>query len=200
MHSPVRREVSGGSLGRLVVPQALRAAYVGTIFLSALLLFAVQPMLAKMVLPRLGGSPSVWAVSMCFFQGALLLGYTYAFLLTRLAHGKRSLWVHGCLLAAACLALPVGLPKTDLSFLGEATYLWLGLVLAASVGLPFFAVAANAPLLQSWFARSSDPDAQDPYFLYRASNAGSLLGLLAYPVLLEPTLSLTVQAVLWSAG
>src|ERR1700741_3136936 len=105
--------------------------FVATLFLSALLLFSVQPMLTKMVLPRLGGSPSVWAVSMCFFQGVLLLGYTYAFVLNRLAGDKRSLWVHACLLAAACLVLPVGLPKSELSFLDGATYLWLGLVLAA---------------------------------------------------------------------
>jgi hypothetical protein len=134
-------------------------------------------MLAKMVLPRLGGSPSVWAVSMCFFQGALLLGYYYAFVLNRRMTGPRSVLLHSAVLAAACLALPVGLPKSEISVGGSVTYLWLVVVLTLAVGLPFLAVAASAPLLQSWFARSGGRDARDPYFLYPARNAGSLVGL-----------------------
>src|SRR5262245_7679104 len=115
MHSPIRREVSGGSLWQLLLPQAVRGAYVATIFLSALLLLSVQPMLTKMVLPTLGGSPSVWAVSMCFFQGALLLGYTYAFALNRRASARGAVLVHLALLAAACVALPVALPRSAAS-------------------------------------------------------------------------------------
>ena len=174
--------------------------YTATIFSSALLLFAVQPMLTKMVLPKLGGSPSVWAVSMCFFQGALLLGYCYAFVLNRMASVRGAVVLHSLVLAACCLALPVALPNSAVSLFGGGSYLWLVVVLAMAVGLPFIGIAANAPLLQSWFVRTAHRDAHEPYFLYRASNAGSLVALIGYPVLFEPMLALSTQATMWSVG
>lgn len=175
------------------------AIFTATLFLSAFLLFSVQPVFAKMVLPKLGGSPSVWAVSLCFFQAVLLAGYSYAYALNRFATPLQAPLVHLALLVAASLALPFGLPA-DTDPTGGDTYLWLIGVLAIGVGLPFFAVSANAPLLQAWYANTGHPHARDPYFLYGASNLGSLLALLAYPVLIEPMLGLGTQASLWTAG
>lgn len=173
--------------------------FTATIFLSALLLFSVQPIFAKLVLPKLGGTPAVWAVSMCFFQAALLAGYCYAHALNRWAGPRVGPMLHITLLLIACLALPFGLPAGAEPPAGDA-YLWLIQVLAVGVGLPFFAVSANAPLLQAWFARSGHPHARDPYFLYGASNLGSLLALLAYPVTIEPLLGLAQQANVWTFG
>lgn len=181
-------------------PQAQLAAFVATLFTSALLLFTVQPMFAKMALPKLGGSPSVWAVSMCFFQGALLGGYLYAHALCARLTVRQAVFAHVLLMAVTLLALPIGLPL----WLGEPptgdAYLWLMGVLALGVGLPFFAVSANAPLLQAWFARTGHPHAKDPYFLYGASNLGSLLALLAYPILIEPLMGAAAQTRVWSVG
>jgi hypothetical protein len=186
--------------GRRASDHAGRAVYTTTIFLSALLLFAVQPMLTKMVLPTLGGSPSVWAVSLCFFQGALLLGYCYAFLLHRLASVRSMVVLHVVVLAASCLALPVALPGNTTSYFAGGSYLWLVVMLAMAVGVPFVGMAANAPLLQSWFASTAHRDADEPYFLYRASNAGSLVALIGYPLLFEPFLALSTQTTAWSIG
>lgn len=183
----------------LIGDRAVLAAYGGTLLLSALLLFSVQPIFAKMVLPKLGGSPSVWAISMCFFQGVLLLGYCYAHAINRWVPPAWAPVAHVLLLAAAYMALPFGLPAGAEPPAGDA-YLWLIGLLAAGVGLPFFAVSASAPLLQAWFARTGHPHAADPYFLYGASNLGSLSALLAYPVLIEPFLGLSMQARVWTAG
>ena len=174
--------------------------FTATIFLSATLLFAVQPIFAKMVLPTLGGSPSVWAVSMCFFQAVLLAGYCYAHALNRCLGTRAALIVHLGVLLAATLALPVALPEFAHEAPSGNVYLWLIGVLGAGVGLPFFAVSANAPLLQAWFARSGHPHAADPYFLYAASNTGSLLVLLAYPIFIEPALGVTAQGNVWAWG
>jgi hypothetical protein len=171
-----------------------------TIFLSALLLFSVQPLFAKMVLPQLGGSPSVWAVSMCFFQAVLLAGYCYAHGLQRFVAPHVAPYLHLVVLALAWLALPIMLPASAAEPPTGDAYLWLLGVLAVGVGLPFFAVSANAPLLQAWFARTGHPQARDPYFLYGASNLGSLLALLSYPVLVEPFIGLGRQSQIWSAG
>lgn len=175
------------------------AVFSATLLISAFLLFSVQPVFAKMVLPTLGGSPAVWAISMCFFQAVLLAGYCYAHLLNRYLGTITGPIVHllTCLLAA--LSLPFGLPADVTPPPGDA-YLWLVGILGAGVGLPFFAVSANAPLLQAWFARSGHPHAKDPYFLYGASNLGSLLALLAYPFLIEPVIGLGLQARIWSGG
>ncbi len=175
-------------------------AFAATIFLSALLLFSVQPMFARMVLPKLGGSPSVWAVSMVFFQAALLAGYTYAHALNHRLEPRHALLVHLGLLAIALFALPIALPSFGSEPPPGDAYFWLIGVLTVGVGLPFFAVSANAPLLQSWFARSGHSHASDPYFLYGASNVGSMLALLSYPVLVEPVFGLADQSGLWAFG
>src|SRR6266550_194306 len=180
--------------------RALLVTLTAAIFVSASLLFAVQPMFTKMVLPRLGGAPSVWSVAMVFFQAALLAGYGYAHLLTRYAPGRMSVVIHLLVMITACLALPLhiatgwGKPPA----VGES--FWLLGLFAVSIGLPFFALAANSPLLQAWFARSDHPAAKDPYFLYAASNVGSFLALLAYPTVIEPFVGLDDQARAWSVG
>ena len=178
----------------------LLGLFAATLFLSALLLFSVQPMFAKIVLPRLGGSPSVWAVSMCFFQAVLLAGYCYAHALNRYAPPRLAPVIHLALLAATLLALPIGLSASAQEPPAGDAYLWLIGTLASGVGLPFFAVSANAPLLQSWFARTGHKNAGDPYFLYGASNLGSLVALLAYPFLLEPFLGVATQKSVWTVG
>ncbi|MGC1622350.1 MAG: class I SAM-dependent methyltransferase, partial [Pseudolabrys sp.] len=158
--------------------------YVAAVFLSALLLFGVQPMFTRMVLPRLGGSPSVWSVAMVFFQSMLLVGYAYAHLLMSSRNRYVPIVVHIALLIVAALTLPLsiadswGTPPT-----GAAAPFWLLGLFAVSIGLPFFALAANNPLMQAWFAETRHPDARDPYFLYAASNIGSFLALLSYPIL-----------------
>lgn len=173
--------------------------YTATTFLSALLLFSIQPMFAKMVLPVLGGSPSVWAVAMCFFQGALLAGYCYAHLLMRHASGRAAL-IHAALGAVALLFLPIGLPASFGEPPAGEPYLWQLGIFAIGVGVPFVAVAANAPLLQAWFGATGHANSANPYFLYAASNLGSLIALLGYPFILEPLFGLKALATLWTAG
>ncbi|WP_298371881.1 fused MFS/spermidine synthase [uncultured Bradyrhizobium sp.] len=174
--------------------------YTAAIFVSALLLFSVQPLFTKMVLPRLGGSPAVWSVAMVFFQSLLLGGYAYAHLLMKLNSRIVPIVVHLVLLVVALLTLPLsiksgwGEPPTS----GYAVWL-LGLF-AVSIGLPFFALAANNPLLQAWFVRTGHPNGPDPYFLYASSNIGSFLALLSYPVLLEPMFTLRTQNLIWTGG
>jgi len=180
--------------------EVLLATFVSAIFLSAALLFAVQPMFTKMVLPQLGGSPSVWSVAIVFFQAALLAGYAYAHALTRYVPRRAAVVIHVAMMITATLALPLAIaagwqrPATD----DEAV--WLIGLFAVSIGLPFFALSANAPLLQAWFSRSDHPRAKDPYFLYAASNAGSILALLSYPFVIEPTTRLGLQTRAWSIG
>jgi hypothetical protein len=173
--------------------------YGATIFLSALLLFSVQPMITKMALPVFGGAPATWAVALCFFQALLLLGYAYAHVLD--THAQRMApAVHVLVLLLALTTLPVQLSSGwSRSPPGDPT-LWLLGLLAGSVGLPFFALSANAPLLQAWFARLGHARSANPYFLYAASNAGSLVALLAYPVAIEPLLPLRLQGRVWTAG
>ncbi|MGC2776021.1 MAG: fused MFS/spermidine synthase [Bradyrhizobium sp.] len=174
--------------------------YTAAIFVSALLLFSVQPLFTKMVLPRLGGSPAVWSVAMVFFQALLLAGYAYAHFLTQLPSRVLPIAIHLLLLGFALLTLPLSIaghwgdPPTS----GYA--LWLLGLFTVSIGLPFFALAANNPLLQAWFVRSGHPAGPDPYFLYASSNIGSFLALLSYPVLIEPIFSLRVQNLIWTGG
>jgi hypothetical protein len=177
---------------------ALLLLFGGTLFLSALLLFSVQPLFARMVLPRLGGTPAVWSVALVFFQAVLLAGYAYAHLLVRRAGPVFSLVVHATLLCAALLWLPVAVAAGFESPPAEGQTIWLLALFAVSIGMPFFAVSASAPLLQAWFARTGHRHAADPYFLYGASNLGSIFALLSYPLLAEPLLLLRDQAVLWT--
>jgi hypothetical protein len=176
------------------------ALYATTLFASALLLFAVQPMFARIVLPRLGGSPSVWSVAMVFFQTALLAGYAHAHVLTRRLGPGRAALVHMGVLAAAAATLPLAIAAGFGAPPAEGVTLWLFALFAASIGLPFAVLSATAPLLQNWFAASGHPQARNPYVLYAASNLGSFAALIAYPALIEPLLTLTAQTALWSAG
>ena len=168
----------------------LLATFTAAIFVSAALLFMVQPMFTKMVLPRLGGAPSVWSVAIVFFQGALLAGYAYAHWLTRYAPGRASILIHLVVTAAAIFALPLSIATGWARPPESGETLWLMGLFAASIGLPFFALAANSPLLQAWFARTDHPAAKDPYFLYAASNIGSFLALVSYPSVIEPFVGL----------
>ena len=174
--------------------------YTAAIFVSALLLFSVQPLFTKMVLPRLGGSPAVWSVAMVFFQSLLLGGYAYAHFLMQVRNRTIPVVVHLLLLAVAMLTLPLSISSGwgDPPTSGYAPWL-LGLF-AVSIGLPFFALAANNPLLQAWFVRTGHPNGPDPYFLYASSNIGSFLALLSYPVLLEPMFTLRTQNLIWTGG
>src|SRR5688572_21243579 len=174
--------------------------YTLTLFLSAFLLFAVQPMFTKMVLPLLGGSAAVWNTAVVFFQATLLLGYAYAHVSTRYLGPKPQAIAHVAVLALGCLWLPIGVAAGWEPPQGETQIPWLIGLLAVSIGLPFFAVSASAPLLQKWFAHTDHAAAGDPYFLYRASNLGSLAALLAYPLVLEPLLGLEAQGLAWTAG
>jgi hypothetical protein len=180
-------------------PATLRATYTITIFWGALLLFAIQPMIGRMLLPRLGGTPSVWNTCMVFFQAVLLAGYAWAHGLARLVPGRGQVIVHGALAVGALLLLPFairgGAPAPDASPVA-----WLLATLVTAVGLPLVVVSTSAPLLQRWFAATRHPAAGDPYFLYAASNAGSLMALLAYPLLIEPWLGLDRQRLVWTAG
>jgi hypothetical protein len=172
--------------------------FIAASFLSAFLLFSVEPLFAKMVLPVLGGSPSVWAVALCFFQAALLAGYGYAYILMRYVPVAATGLVHIAIALAALVVLPIGLPSGWTEPPPSEPYFWqLGLFTVA-VGLPFVAVAANAPLLQAWFALTRHPHARDPYFLYGASNFGSLIALLGYPFLFEPALGLRAMSRDWT--
>jgi hypothetical protein len=176
------------------------ALYSVTLVVSAALVFMVQPMFARFVLPLLGGTPAVWTTAMLFFQSALLLSYLYAHWSTRRFGPRRQAALHLALVAAALLVLPLGVPDGWTPPAESSPVLWLLLLLLVSVGLPFFVVSSTAPLLQSWLADTDHPDGRDPYFLYRASNIGSVIGLLSYPLLVERELTLDGQSWLWSAG
>lgn len=171
-----------------------------TIFVSAALLLSVQPMFARMVLPLLGGTPQVWNVAMVFYQVVLLLGYLYAHVTAEHFGARWQPVLHGALLLIPLVALPIALPAGWAPPTRANPSLWLLAVLGVGVGLPYFVVSTSSPLLQLWFVTTDHPAARDPYFLYAASNLGSILGLLAYPFLLEPTLSLAQQSHLWTAG
>ena len=177
----------------------VRPLFVGILFLGSFLLFLIQPLFARLVLPVLGGSPSVWNTAMLFYQAALLLGYAYAHALQRLSF-RTQVGIHLAVFAAAAFTLPIGIRALGGADTGEGAALWLLQLLGASIGPVFVAVSAQAPLMQAWFARSTDPAAASPFFLYAASNAGSLAGLLAYPFLLEPFTALPLQQSFWSAG
>lgn len=174
--------------------------YPATLFLSALLLFAIQPMFAKMVLPRLGGAAAIWSVAMVFFQSALLLGYAYAHLLGRMLSPGLSALVHLGVLAIAATTLPIRIAHGFEAPPQGGLELWLLSLFAVSIGLPFVALAATAPLLQNWFAASGHPHAANPYLLYAASNLGSFAALMTYPFIVEPLSTLLTQIQVWSAG
>ena len=170
-----------------------------TIFLSAYLLFLIQPMVGKSLLPVLGGSPSVWNTAMVFFQVLLLAGYLYAHLLVKIDNIKYQFIIHGVVLFTAFLTLPMAiafLPPAD----SASPFIWQLTTMIGMIGLPFFALSTSAPLLQKWFSLTSHPNAHNPYFLYSASNIGSLLALILYPILVERFLSLPEQTYAFQIG
>ncbi|NOT01082.1 MAG: fused MFS/spermidine synthase [Phycisphaerales bacterium] len=171
-----------------------------TLFVSAGLLFAVQPMVGKMILPSFGGTPAVWNTCMVFFQAVLLAGYLYAHGAVSWLGVRRQTVLHLLVMLGPLALLPIvlaagGPPAADASPVG-----WLLWRLTAVAGLPIFVVSATAPLLQKWFAQTGHPSAHDPYFLYGASNLGSLAALLGYPLLIEPGLALPAQTGSWAWG
>jgi hypothetical protein len=183
-----------------------------TLFVSASLLFMVQPMVGKMVLPLLGGSPAVWNACMVFFQALLLLGYIYAHWLSTRFAPRRQWPLHLLVLmlpvAAMGLAVALGPRHAPIAIVerlapsgeGSSPVLSVLAILAIAIGIPFFVASTSAPLLQKWFAFTGHPSARDPYFLYAASNAGSLISLLGYPLFIEPYLSPPGQAWLFAGG
>ncbi len=173
-----------------------RAMFVATILTGSFLLFLVQPMVARMALPRLGGAPAVWNSAMLVYQALLLAGYYYAHRLSELPLGRQAR-VHLVLLALVALTLPVSLADLPPPSSGSEV-LWVPALLALTVGPVFFLVSAQAPLMQRWFA--SDPRAGEPWALYSASNLGSFAGLIAYPLLAEPLMSVRSQTIAWAVG
>src|SRR5712692_2913561 len=184
---------------------AVLLLYALTLFAGATLLFVMQPMVGKMILPLLGGTPAVWSTCLVFFQAALLGGYAYAHASTTRLRPSRQALLHLIVLAVPLTVLPLAVNPRLLRG-GEANpVLDVLTLLSVSVGLPFLVVSATAPLLQQWFTRTGHPAARDPYFLYAASNIGSMLALLGYPTLVEPRLPLQgpgwlTQTTLWSTG
>ena len=174
------------------------------LFVGASLLFVVQPMMGKMILPLLGGSPGVWSTCMLFFQATLLAGYAYAHLSTARLSASRQALLHVALLALGLAVMPLGVNAAWLSP-SRLPVLQVLLLLSLSVGLPFFVVSATAPLLQRWFASTGHPAGRDPYFLYAASNLGSVVGLVSYPTIMEPMVPVRSggwlsQTTLWTVG
>lgn len=170
-----------------------------TLLVSAFLLFWIQPLIGKVILPVLGGTPAVWNTCMMFFQGVLLTGYAYVHFSVRLLRRWQSL-VHILLIVLALLFLPISTHFLENPPTENNPVFWLITSLTRVVGLPLLVISATAPLLQIWYAQTCQHSAKDPYFLYSASNLGSMLGLLCFPFLLEPTLNLFKQNWLWSFG
>jgi len=172
--------------------------YAVTIFCSAFLLFQIEPIITKLILPWFGGAAAVWSVCLLFFQAVLFLGYVYAHLLTRWVELRWQRWVHIGLIVCSFLALPV-LPPSWLKPSGvEDPGTRVLMLLGVSIGLPYFLLSATSPLLQAWQSRSRPGVA--PYRLYAVSNLGSLLGLLSYPIIVEPRVSNHDQAIGWSVA
>ena len=196
VQSPLRVE---GAPARSVPGLAVVGLFTLAVFTGSSLLFVVQPMFARLVLPHLGGSPSVWNTCMLFFQGLLLLGYLYAHVSTKVLPVRRHVIAHLALLCAPLAVLPIAVAPPDGS-LGASPTTWLLMAATVAVGLPFFVVSTSAPLLQRWFAALRHPAAKDPYFLYGASNLGSMVALLSYPFGFEPLVGLAAQSRIWAWG
>lgn len=175
---------------------SVRPLFVATVLVGSFLLFLVQPMVARMALPRLGGAPNVWNSAMLVYQALLLAGYAYAHRLSRQPF-RRQAPIHLVLMVLAGISLPVALFNLPSSAAGWEV-LWVPLLLALTIGPVFFLVSAQAPLMQKWFA--AHPHAGEPWALYAASNLGSFAGLIAYPLLAEPLLRIDSQSWVWSLG
>ena len=184
---------AGAEPGRYIA-----ALFAFSLFVSAFLLFVLEPMVAKSMLPKLGGTPMVWNTCMVFFQAALLAGYFAAHLLTRPSLPPWIAWVYPALVAGAIVALPISFTRVPAP--DGAPVAWLLGELVRVAALPTIALSMSAPALQAWFSRTQLQGASDPYFLYAASNAGSLLALLAYPTVIEPSLGLQPQSRVWAVA
>jgi hypothetical protein len=171
------------------------ALFATALFLNALLIFWVQPLFAKMVLPLLGGSPSVWTTCMLFFQAALLAGYAYGHAGIRALGLRRHALLHGILVWLPLLLLPISVSR-EAAVAADTPISWLLQTMSVSVGLPFVVLASTAPLLQRWYS-SLNLRSADPYWLYSASNVGSFAALLAFPILFEPAIPLGQQTAIW---
>ena len=177
----------------LIVP-----LFATTMFLSGFLLFLVEPMAAKMVLPILGGVPMVWNGCVVFFQIVMLAGYGYAFGASRWLHLRHHVVLHAAVLVAPAAVLPFMIQAGSVTPPDGNPLGWLLLLLAGSIGLPFFVLSTSASVFQHWLSRTDHPSARDPYFLYSASNLGCLLALASYPIVVEPLLTLREQTRLWT--
>lgn len=196
-----RPAVAPARVARLLDSPTLAVPLFGSaMLLSGFLLFLVEPMIARMVLPVLGGVPMVWNGCVVFFQMAMLAGYGYAFATSRWLPVRRHVPLHLVLLAAPALVLPVLIVPGSVNPPAGNPLGWLLLLLAGTVGLPFFVLSTTASVLQHWLSRTDHPAGRDPYFLYAASNVGCLLALTAYPVVIERVFTLGEQARLWTAG
>ena len=171
-----------------------------TLFVSASLMFVLQPMFGKTLLPLLGGSPAVWNTCMVFYQTILFLGYLYAHYLSTSQPQRKQILVHIIVILISCIALPLILPENTEPPTENNPTLWILWTLLLAIGLPFFVVSSTAPLMQKWFANIGHQTSHDPYFLYAASNAGSLLALISYPFIIEPNIGLNDQNTAWSGG
>jgi hypothetical protein len=205
--NPVAASTASGIVERVPVTGVAGASrrhartllFASTLFTSATLIFIVEPMVAKLLLPRLGGTPAVWNTCMVFYQTVLLAGYGYAHLLSRRCSLSTQMALHAVLLVAAATQ-PISIPADWAPPVDHSPIAALLLELTQAAGLPLLALFATAPLLQNWFAQGDDDAARDPYFLYAASNVGSILALLAYPLVIEPTSTLSAQRTVWAAG
>jgi hypothetical protein len=187
--------------GPIAIPVAASTAlFAVTVLVASALMFVVEPMFARMILPRLGGSPAVWNTCLVFFQAALLGGYVYAHLLSKCTTIRWQVITHLALVVVAATLLPVGLVRDWVPPVDSSPIPWLLLALTVGVGGPFLILSATSPLLQHWFSRTNHPAARDPYHLYAASNVGSIVALLGYPSVIEPFLSLTSQSSAWTVA
>src|ERR1041384_7221270 len=186
---------AGAGLWNLII-----CCFAPTLFLSAFLLFCFEPMVGKMILPFLGGAASVWITCLLFFQLMLLTGYAYAHALERYATVRNQIVVHSMMMLLVFLFLPVRFAvRPDASASAHASA-WLLWQLVKTVGIPFSVVSTTAPLLQNWLSKIRAASIRDPYFLYAISNAGSLIGLVAYPLFIEPHIGVRTQGWWWLAA
>ncbi|MDD2660569.1 MAG: spermidine synthase, partial [Methylococcales bacterium] len=174
--------------------------FAGTLFISASLMFILQPLFGKLLLPLLGGSPAVWNTCMVFYQSILFLGYLYAHAISTRFNQHSQIRIHAAVILISFLALPVALPENTVPPTESNPTFWLLWTLFLAIGLPYFVVSTTAPLIQKWFANIGHHTSHDPYYLYAASNTGSLIALLSYPFLLEPAIGLANQKMYWSVG
>jgi hypothetical protein len=174
--------------------------FASAMFLSGFLLFMVEPMAARMVLPILGGVPMVWNGCVVFFQIVMLAGYGYAFGASRWLHPRQHVVLHAVVLAAPALVLPFMIQSGSAAPPDGNPLAWLLVLLAGSIGIPFFVLSTSASVFQHWLSRTDHPSARDPYFLYSASNLGCLLALASYPTIVEPMFTLREQSRLWTIG